>query len=272
MTAKSLCPPATPTPPDRPSLEPGNASSPRFRKASQVIADALRHEISAGVIADGDLLPPEGDLIERFGVSRPTLREAIRILETEGLLTTTRGGNKGHRIHHPTAYQAARQASLALRLRGATIMDVFVLASILVPPAVRMVAEMKPQPDLGELHRLYELMVEHRDHPQELARLIRRFDVAVCALCGNAAISFVSQMMAEIIELQIGEIPSDLAGLPPENIAEMGPARKRFGDMLAALTAGDGEKAEELMQQRLRDMIRSHTRLVTRNAPIQLIE
>jgi DNA-binding FadR family transcriptional regulator len=252
----------------------GHSSTPfakQFKKASQVVADSLRHEISIGVIADGDLLPPEADLIERFGVSRPTLREAVRILETEGLLTTARGGTKGHRIHHPTAYQAARQASLALRLRGASIMDVFVLASILVPSAVRMVAERTPRPDLSELDRLHASMEEHADQPRELARLIRRFDVALCELCGNEAVSFVAQMMAEIIELQINEIPEDLTGLPAENVADIGPSQRRFGEVLKVLAEGDGARAEALMQQRLHDMIAHHRRVEAQAQPLQFL-
>ncbi|MCK9541750.1 MAG: GntR family transcriptional regulator [Novosphingobium sp.] len=243
----------------------------RFRKASQVVADALRYEIGMGTIADNDALPPEAELIERFGVSRPTLREAIRILETEGLLTTARGGNKGHRIHHPSARQAARQASLALRLRGASMMDVFVLASILVPPAVRMAAEMDPKPDFGELFRLHGLMAGCRDRPRELTRLIRQFDAAVCELCGNEAIAFVSRMMAEIIELQIEEVPAETAELPPENAAEIAPSWERFGKVLDAMASGDGPRAEELMQQRMRELVAYHARVMANSTPLRMI-
>ncbi|MET0362886.1 MAG: winged helix-turn-helix domain-containing protein, partial [Sphingobium sp.] len=61
------------------------------------MADHLRMEIGTGHIKNADLLPPEPELMARFAVSRPTLREAIRILETEGLVTTSRGGRKGAR-------------------------------------------------------------------------------------------------------------------------------------------------------------------------------
>jgi len=243
----------------------------RFRKASQVVAETLRYEIGTGIIADGALLPSEADLTERFKVSRPTLREAIRILETEGLLTTARGGNKGHRIHHPSVWQTARQASLALRLRGASMTDVFELASILVPPAVRMVAEQRPKPALDELFRLHAMMGECGDRPRELARLVRQFDVALCRLCGNQAIAFVSQIMAEIIELQIDEVPEDLAQLPPENVAEIAPAHVRFGKILEAIEQGDGLRAEALMQKRLRDLISYHQRIVERDVPLRMI-
>jgi DNA-binding FadR family transcriptional regulator len=57
--------------------------------------------VSRGKIADSDLLAPEPDLIQQYRVSRPTLREAIRIFEDEGLVTTKGGGPKGARVHCP---------------------------------------------------------------------------------------------------------------------------------------------------------------------------
>jgi GntR family transcriptional regulator, transcriptional repressor for pyruvate dehydrogenase complex len=248
-----------------------SSSTVRFKKASQIVADALRSEIGSGLIGDGDLLPSEPDLIARFGVSRPTLREAIRILETEGLLTTNRGGSKGHKIHHPTALQAARQASLVLQLRGATITDIFVLASILVPPAARMVAESRPQVNLEPLFELHRQMCEHEDDPRELARLVRKFDIVLCELSGNEAIKLVSQMMAEIIELQIDEIPATVAGLPPENAAQIRPSQQRFERVLQSIADGDGERAEALMQLRLRDMVGYHRKVEAQERPLRMI-
>lgn len=249
----------------------GSAAPGRFRKVSQVVADTLRHEIGMGLLPDKALLPPEQEMIERFGVSRPTLREAMRILETEGLLTTARGGNKGHQIHHPSARQSARQASLSLRLRGASVIDVFVLASILVPPAVRMVAEQDPQPDLAALFELHQKMAAQRDKPREMARLVREFDVEVCSLCGNEAIAFVSQVMAEVIELQIDEFPEDTSALPPENIAAMEPSWHRMGKVLEALASRDGALAERLMQERLQEIVSYHRRVVAASPPLRMI-
>lgn len=242
-----------------------------FKKASQVVADALRHEIGMGLLLDNALLPPEQDMIERFGVSRPTLREAMRILETEGLLTTARGGNKGHRIHHPSARQAARQASLSLRLRGASVIDVFILASILVPPAVRMVAETHPLPDISRLRELHQRLAESRDRPREMTRLVREFDVAVCNLCGNEAIAFISEVMAEVIELQIDEFPEETSDLPPENIAEVEPSWHRMGKVIDAIASQDGALAERLTQERLREIVSYHRRVVGASPPLRML-
>jgi DNA-binding FadR family transcriptional regulator len=56
----------------------------------QRVADELRSLIVSGELSEGESLGREPDLVERFGVSRPSLREALRILEAEGLITVQR--------------------------------------------------------------------------------------------------------------------------------------------------------------------------------------
>lgn len=240
-------------------------------KVSQLVAEALRKRIALGIIKDGDLLPPEPELIEEFGVSRPTLREAIRILETEGLVTTTRGGRKGAQVHYPTPLQSARHAGLALQLRGATISDIFELASILVPPAARIVAEMIPPPDLSELEAIYAALREEQDRPRQIARLLRQFDVTLCTLAGNEAMTLVSQMMAELIELQIETIPASTTDLPRENIEDMAPSLQRLGIVMQALRDHDGPRAEALLAARLRQIQQHHRRVEAQAVPFKMI-
>ena len=72
--------------------------APKTREKPQQIADELRQLIIVGELDEGDSLGHEPDLIERFGVSRPSLREALRILEAEGLITVVRGVRSQQRL------------------------------------------------------------------------------------------------------------------------------------------------------------------------------
>ena len=71
----------------RPGMAEGKPRQGPIREKPQLIADELRALIVAGDLSEGESLGHEPDLIERFGVSRPSLREALRILEAEGLIT-----------------------------------------------------------------------------------------------------------------------------------------------------------------------------------------
>ena len=62
------------------------------QKASEEIVNQIQDSILAGKLKPGDSLPPERELIKMFARSRPTVREALRVLEMKGLISVTGGG------------------------------------------------------------------------------------------------------------------------------------------------------------------------------------
>jgi DNA-binding FadR family transcriptional regulator len=97
----------------------------RAPKTSELIAAQLRRQIVLGVVKPGEKLPPETRLMEQFGVSRPTIREAFRILETERLIVVRPGSRGGAQVVAPDLTAAARYFGLLLQLQGTTIDDVY---------------------------------------------------------------------------------------------------------------------------------------------------
>src|SRR5262245_39352054 len=98
--------------------------STRSREKPEQIADELRAMIVSGQLHEGESLGREPDLVERFGVSRPSLREALRILEAEGLITVVRGVLGGVVAHQPDVSVTARTAAVLLQSRNVTLGDV----------------------------------------------------------------------------------------------------------------------------------------------------
>lgn len=94
---------------------------PQHRVAESVAAE-LRARILAGD-AGGDQLPTQDQLVREFGVSYPSIREAIRILETEGLVTVRRGKVGGAEAHRPDESSAAYHLGLALQGGRVTLRD-----------------------------------------------------------------------------------------------------------------------------------------------------
>ena len=79
----------------------------RQPRLADMVASVLRERIVNGELADGDLLPKQDELLEEFRISRPSLREALRILESEGLLTVRRGNVGGSVVEAPNAESSA---------------------------------------------------------------------------------------------------------------------------------------------------------------------
>ena len=99
-------------------IVPGGPRRLNTRSVAEAVASQLRSRILDGDLTDGSELPTEAVLLEEFPVSRPSLREAFRILETEGLLTVRRGKRGGTVITHPTPDTAAYHVGLLLHSRG----------------------------------------------------------------------------------------------------------------------------------------------------------
>src|SRR5256885_904199 len=114
---------------------PAAARELRVAQNAQLVAPHLPHPNLPGPLVEGDSLPPEAELMAEFGVSRPTLREAFRVLESESLITIRRGARGGARVHGISPTTAARYAGLLLQARGTTIADVYQCRIILEPAA-----------------------------------------------------------------------------------------------------------------------------------------
>src|ERR1700694_2499717 len=95
----------------------------RQPRLAELVAESLRLRITSGVLQEGDLLPKLEELLEEFQVSKPSLREALRILETEGLITVRRGNVGGAVVHAPGNRDAGYMIGLVLESRNVTMSD-----------------------------------------------------------------------------------------------------------------------------------------------------
>ena len=116
--------------------------------AYELVLEQLRRSIDQGHFAPGDKLPPERDLARQLGVSRTTLREAVRVLEGERAVEVRRGSTR--RDHRPAA-RRARRAGARARLREFDEIIDFRLA--IEPMAARLAAERRTKTDVTALAR-----------------------------------------------------------------------------------------------------------------------
>jgi DNA-binding FadR family transcriptional regulator len=158
-----------------------------------MVADVLRTRIVSGQLADGAMLPRQEDLLQEFRVSRPSLREALRILEAEGLITVHRGNRGGATVHVPRAANAAYSVGLVLQTRGVHLADVRDALKSIEPVCAGLCAQREDRAEevLPTLTALHEATVEAVDDPMEFTTNSRRFHEAIVDLCGNETLKLV---------------------------------------------------------------------------------
>jgi DNA-binding FadR family transcriptional regulator len=186
----------------------------RPMKMSDQVAAQIRRMIARGELVDGDWLPTEAELINRYGVSRPTLREAFRLLEGDSLVTIRRGPPGGARVTLPGPDAVADLFGMILMLSGTTIGDVWDARLTIEPPAVRRLAETATKDVLKELDAELESVRAVVDDPREFSRAGVRFHVKLVELSGNHTLTAVIGMLSEIIER---ELAKSLAEIGPDS-------------------------------------------------------
>lgn len=120
----------------------GDAPSPRSRvpKASDVVAAQLRGQILGDAMEVGTELPSEAELIESSGFSRSTVREALRLLEADGLIVTKRGPGGGIRVSRPDINQISRSMAILFTSQAITHREFLSFRRLVEPPLAALAA------------------------------------------------------------------------------------------------------------------------------------
>ena len=157
----------------------------RVSRVADVVADRIRDLIIDGKLADGDRLPPLDALLEEFSISGPSMREALRVLESEGLITVQRGSVGGSVVHRPEPRTAAYTIALVLRSRSTELHDVFDALALLVPMCAMLCARRSDRKK-AVVPELRRINVESRRPRRRRRRRLQRVDDGVPQDAGAA--------------------------------------------------------------------------------------
>ncbi|MCU1616299.1 MAG: GntR domain protein [Frankiales bacterium] len=171
----------------------------RVPKMAELVATHLRRQIVRGELAEGAALPTEAALMQQFQVSRPTLREAFRVLESESLITVRRGARGGARVQLPNSDVAARYAGLILEHRGTTVADVYEARIVIEPQAVGLVARRRTAAGLKTLRAAVEEHDALAEDPHASMRAHTAFHSLLIELTGNQTLRVLMGIVEEII-------------------------------------------------------------------------
>lgn len=213
--------------------------------AYQVLADALRARIMTGELKPGEKLPIEPDLSTQYGVSRSTVREALRVLASKNLVTTTRGVSGGSFVAYPNPEQISGYLEASLRLLAQadnlTIAQLAEARDLLEVPAAGLAAVRRSDSQLEELRRTLA------EGPRaEAAGRNKAFHSTLVRAAGSPLVEVLIQPVFEVIYDHMGrwEAPADFWGALEHD----------HDRILAAVAARDAATAQEATRDHLRKL------------------
>jgi GntR family transcriptional repressor for pyruvate dehydrogenase complex len=156
-----------------------------------MIAAALRTQILNGTLREGDFLPPQEYLLERYQAGLPAVREALRILELEGLISVRRGNQGGAVVHLPTINQTAYMSALVMESRKTRLQDLAEALRQLEPICARLCAEREDRAEVvvPALEKQVQALRDNLDsEPAVFNDLAHGFHRELVEHCGNEAL------------------------------------------------------------------------------------
>ena len=225
---------------------------------AEMVADVLRARIVAGTLPDGSMLPKQEQLISEFQVSRPSFREALRILENEGLVSVRRGNVGGAQVHAPTPENAARTLGLVLQARAVALDDLAAALAVIEPTCAAQCAQRSDR-NVALVPRLRELNTRCRaadPHDKAgAAPLFQQFHQAIIDGCGNTTLMIVIGALERLWSFheKAWADYADAAGSAPDPDlwASVIAAHEEIAD---AIEAGDADRAQRLVAAHLAEV------------------
>lgn len=229
----------------RVALRPVSAHPP---KSAELVARTLRRRIIAGEVAEGEHLPSIAELVESLHSSRPTVREALRILESESLIVVRPGARGGALVRRPDVESAARLTGALLQARGTTLDDVTTARRILEPAAVRMLARRQDPEAIAELQDLVDQEFAAAKDRLLFSLLAARFHLLIVDLAGNQTLSVLNGMLSAIVTAHLEPVDSRSAG-EHEQLDRR--AARSHAKLVRVIAEGDPDEAGAFWERHL---------------------
>jgi DNA-binding FadR family transcriptional regulator len=227
-------------------------STPERLSRPQKVAEAIKQWVMDNGWQPGERLPSEAALIERFGMAKGTIREAIRILEAQGLVKSRTGPGGGVFVHQVSEVRATALLGNYFYFQDLTIDDIYQIREVLEP---ELAASLAGQLTDAQIAALEHVMTRYADpardaeeeREQHIASL--KFHALLAEMSGNPLlrflIRFTANMLADIT------VSRKLYARPNRELWASGLDYQ--SRLLVALRSGDGPGARRIMAEHMRN-------------------
>lgn len=226
----------------------GSLALQRVRKAYEQVYDQLKAKILAGELTRGHRLPTEVALATQFGVSRGTIREALRLLAAENLLRTGKGAGGGNFVMLPTVDHISefvtRNIELLSHTDDLTLAEFMEARELIETFAVRQAATRRTDSDLTALRAT--LAPEGQLAPYEQYLQNKDFHSILVGACGNSLLQIAAEPIFYVLSthMQRSNMPPGF----PEAVC------REHSAILERIEAGNPDEAEALMREHLANL------------------
>jgi DNA-binding FadR family transcriptional regulator len=218
--------------------------------AYRQIANLIERRIVGRSLRAGDALPSESDLARQFGVNRSTIREAVRELESQGLLGRSRG-EKRLRVTRPQPHDVSSGVSRALALHDVTFMELWEAMMALEPAAAQHAATRRTAVQLQRLTRAAARFAKDADDTDAAVAAVVEFFTAVADAGGNRVLSLsqapLNILLAPALTRMIDRVPQARARI-----------HEAQGKIVEAIRLQRSEQARTWMEKHIRDFKRGY--------------
>ena len=214
---------------------------PAYRK----VAAAIGARVLSRALREGERLPSETELARQFGVNRSTVREALRELESRGLVQR-RPGSKLMSVSRPHHESVAEGVSQALLLHDVTVRDVWEALTILEPPIARAAARAHTAQDLERIVAAAEAFIAGRADTEQAVQRSAELFRCVGQATHNPVLGLAQEPLLQLLEPSLRVMIDKV----PQARARIATAHRR---LVEALEARDEDGAEGWMARHIRD-------------------
>ena len=226
-------------------LIPFGADGGRRLKTSELVSRELTNYILSENLEAGAKLPPEKEMAESFGIARGTLREALRLLETRGIIMLRTGPGGGPVVTRPRSEQLREAWTLLLQFERASLSEVLSARGAIEPVIAREAAGRVTKAQLDELDVTIDKIRTNADNQTVFVEQNNRFHT----LIAESSDSIVLRVFCETLQSIWDGTSVGVAYNAPRRIA-VADAHERI---VAALRAKDGKEAEAQMARHLQE-------------------
>ncbi|GAA0922242.1 FadR/GntR family transcriptional regulator [Virgisporangium aurantiacum] len=232
----------------------------RPQKAAMLVAQRIMRDVVIERLQPGDLLLPERTMLEKYQTGRGTLREALRLLEFQGVIALKPGPRGGPVLQDPDSTHLAGTLVLLMQLRKAPFRSIVEVRTAMEPMISRLAADRMTDESLAELAGTIDRMREHLDQQDLFLEANKRFHDIIAWSSGNPLFGY-------IVDSLLGIMDGTVIGIDyprPRRVAIV----KAHDEILTALQRRDPDAAED----RMRDHIRAYVRYAEKKYPELLDE